>query len=196
MIDTPPNGSPLNQYAPFCLWADDDGAARFLWHGPEFSGVVGTYGRPVVQTWIGGALRRGPGFDTDPTWTVRTTSRVPADEAPAATPAAAEEAVAALAERPGVHSAAFGIDPRTGELMTFSMHAEQPNPADGELYEIPYLSASSIHLRCAPCGGTDRGLSASARRSVKYYRTGRKVLRHRVVGDLGLGFEALALPDS
>ncbi|MEU2358793.1 DUF4865 family protein [Streptomyces misionensis] len=85
------NGSPLNQYAPFCLWADDDGAARFLWHGPEFSGVVGTYGRPVVQTWIGGALRRGSGFDTDPTWTVRTTSRVPADEAPAATPAAAEE---------------------------------------------------------------------------------------------------------
>ncbi|MGA5318777.1 helix-turn-helix domain-containing protein [Streptomyces pseudogriseolus] len=31
---------------------------------------------------------------------------------------------------------------------------------------------------------------------VKYHRTGRKVLRHRVVGDLDLGFEALALPDS
>jgi transcriptional regulator with XRE-family HTH domain len=31
---------------------------------------------------------------------------------------------------------------------------------------------------------------------VKYHRTGRKVLRHRVVGELDLGFEALALPDS
>lgn len=31
---------------------------------------------------------------------------------------------------------------------------------------------------------------------VKYHRTGRKVLHHRVVGDLDLGFEALALPDS
>ncbi|WP_328491321.1 helix-turn-helix transcriptional regulator [Streptomyces sp. NBC_00414] len=31
---------------------------------------------------------------------------------------------------------------------------------------------------------------------VKYHRTGRKVLRHRVVGDLDFGFEALALPDS
>jgi transcriptional regulator with XRE-family HTH domain len=35
-----------------------------------------------------------------------------------------------------------------------------------------------------------------ARYDVKYHRTGRKVLRHRVVGDLDLGFEALALPDS
>ncbi|WP_130491867.1 MmyB family transcriptional regulator [Motilibacter rhizosphaerae] len=31
---------------------------------------------------------------------------------------------------------------------------------------------------------------------VKYHRTGRKTLRHRVVGELDLGFEALALPDS
>lgn len=31
---------------------------------------------------------------------------------------------------------------------------------------------------------------------VKYHRTGRKVLHHRVVGDLDLGFEALALPDT
>lgn len=31
---------------------------------------------------------------------------------------------------------------------------------------------------------------------VKYQRTGRKILHHRVVGDLDLGFEGLAIPDA
>lgn len=54
------HGSPLNQYAPFNLFADDEAATGFLWRGAEFTGVVGSYGRPAVPTWISGGYYHGP----------------------------------------------------------------------------------------------------------------------------------------
>jgi hypothetical protein len=140
------HGSPLNQYAPFYLWADDDAAAEFLWGGPQFTGVVSAYGRPVVQTWIGGGYVRGSALAETPAWAVRTTTKLPNDAAPAETAARAHDALNARAGEAGLHSAAFGIDPRTWELVTFTMHTAQPQPGAGELYEIPHLSAPAEPL--------------------------------------------------
>lgn len=135
------HGSPLNQYAPFYLFTDDNAAAAFLWEGPEFTGVVSAYGRPVGQTWIGGGYQRGPAIHQTPTWAVRTVSRLPADEAPAASAESTRLALQARAHEPGLHSVAFGIDPRTWELLTFSMHTGRPDTSGGELYEVVHLSA-------------------------------------------------------
>lgn len=135
------NGSPVNQYAPFYLWTDEDAAAHFLWRGPEFDGVVGAYGRPIVQTWVGGGYARGPALAETPTWAVRSVTRLPADVPPAATAAAASIALEGRTGEAGLHSAAFGIDPRTWELLSFSMHTTKPDPGAGELYEIGHLSA-------------------------------------------------------
>lgn len=135
------NGSPVNQYAPFYLFADDEAAADFLWRGEAFTGVVSAYGRPVGQTWIGGGYFRGPSLDRAPTWAVRTVSRVPVDEAPAATASATHAALAQRAHEPELHSAAFGIDPRTWELVTFTLHTAPPEPGAGEVYEVAHLSA-------------------------------------------------------
>jgi hypothetical protein len=135
------NGSPLNQYAPFYLFTSESAAAAFLWEGEEFSGVVAAYGRPVAQTWIGGGYLRGPAIATTPSWAVRRVTRLPVDEAPARTAAAAHDSLLKRANESGLHSAAFGIDPRTWELVAFSMHVERPDPKDGELYEVVHLSA-------------------------------------------------------
>jgi len=43
------NGSPINQYAPFYLWADAAGMRRFLWGGAGFGGIVADFGRPAVR---------------------------------------------------------------------------------------------------------------------------------------------------
>jgi hypothetical protein len=140
------NGSTVNQYAPFYLWADDDAAAEFLWGGTDFTGVVNAYGRPVVQTWIGGSYHRGPEIDSTPMWAVRTITRLPLDAAPADTAAHAEADLASREREAGLHSAAFGIDPRTWELVTFSMHTIRPTSSTGELYEVPHLSNPAQHL--------------------------------------------------
>lgn len=140
------NGSPLNQYAPFYLFTTDAAAASFLWEGEEFSGVVSAYGRPLVQTWIGGGYVRGPAIAQTPKWAVRTVSRLPVDAAPAVTAASTRDRLVERTSEAGLHSAAFGIDTRTWELVEFSMHTDKPAPGGGELYEIIHLSAPDEKL--------------------------------------------------
>lgn len=137
--------SPVSQYAPFYIWADDDAAARFLWGGDQFTGVVEAYGRPVVQTWIGGGYYRGPGVGEVPTWAVRAVTPLPGDVAPAETASMTSDLLASRTAERGLHSATFGIDPRTWQLVVFSMHTERPRRNDGELYTIPHLSAPAAN---------------------------------------------------
>ena len=44
------HGSPVNQYAPFYLWAGHAGMNQFLF-GPAFDGIRADFGRPAVRTW-------------------------------------------------------------------------------------------------------------------------------------------------
>ncbi|WP_033341783.1 DUF4865 family protein [Catenuloplanes japonicus] len=132
-------GGGAAQYAPFYLWTDPAAAARFLWddNGSGLGGVIGKYGRPVVQTWIGGGYRRGAAFGGTVTHAVRRVGPVAGE--PSEVAAATRDALAT--GEPGVHSAAWGIDPRTWELMTFTLHTHRPDADGGELYEVPHLSA-------------------------------------------------------
>ena len=131
------DGSPVSQYAPFYLWTDPAAAATFLFHGGGFEGVIRKYGRPVVQTWLGGAYRHGPAYAEPVTHAVRRLTRVPSDLDPADTAAVAGSAPL---DEPGLHSTAWAIDPRTWELMTLTLYAARPAAFDGELYEVPYVS--------------------------------------------------------
>ena len=64
-------GSPVNQYAPFYLWADPAGMNGFLFGAP-FAGLSADFGRPVVRHWMGVAFRPGPAWDARPTAATRT----------------------------------------------------------------------------------------------------------------------------
>ncbi len=136
--------SVVNQYAPFYLWADAAAAASFLWSGVGFAGIVRDVGRPPVQTWIGGTHHPGPARAEVPTHAVRTVAPLPADADPTDVAAATDAVLRAGRDEPGLHSASYGIDPRTWELVRFSLHAGRPGNAAGELYQVLHLSTPGV----------------------------------------------------
>jgi hypothetical protein len=135
------DGAPVNQYAPFYLWADAAAAASFLWSGVGFAGIVRDFGRPPVQTWIGGTHHPGSARAEVPTHALRTAEPLPADADPTDVAAATDTVLRARRDEAGLHSASYGIDPRTWELVQFSLHAGRPEAAGGELYQVLHLSA-------------------------------------------------------
>ena len=135
------DGSPVNQYAPFYLWTDSAAAASFLFNGGGFAGVVKQYGRPVVQTWLGGTYHHGPAYDLPVTHAVRTVSRLPSDLDPAETATQARDAILDRLGETDLHSAAWAIDPRTWDLVNLTLHSSRPEVASGELYDVPHVSS-------------------------------------------------------
>jgi Domain of unknown function (DUF4865) len=133
-------GSPVNQYAPFYLWADSAGMNEFLFGAP-FAGLSADFGRPTVRHWTGVAFRRGPAWTDRPIAATRTTRTVPAD---LALPALIDEAVAELdrdADAPGLHSGALVVDPATWEMVGFRLWAGPPPAGPGERYQILHISS-------------------------------------------------------
>ncbi|MDQ0383173.1 DUF4865 family protein [Amycolatopsis thermophila] len=131
------HGSPVNQYAPFYLWHDTGGMARFLVGGGGFQGIVDDFGRPPVRHWTGIALQRGPARQP------RAASR---ETTPFTELGDHLEQLADLARRDDVHTAALGVDPYSWELVRFTLWA---HPGPGR-YEVLHLS--SPHLDEIPRG--------------------------------------------
>ena len=144
-------GSPVNEYAPFYLWNGTAGLGRFLWGGAGFGGIVADFGRPTVRHWIGAAAVAGPAqTDTTaepPRTAVRRTETVPDGADPVGTMARAVAGLSALADTPGLHSAAVALDPYHWEVVHFSLWADAA-PASVELpgdrYQVLHLSAPGV----------------------------------------------------
>ena len=137
------DGSAVNEYAPFYLWADAAGAASFLWSGVGFTAIVRDFGRPTVQTWIGGTSRSALADPTVARYAVRTTTVLGVDTDVVAAAAAADDRSAAAVESPTTLLAAYGIDPRTWELVTFTVHSAHPGPGPegSATFQVLHLSA-------------------------------------------------------
>ncbi|MFF8839268.1 DUF4865 family protein [Streptomyces sp. NPDC015130] len=134
-------GSPVNQYAPFYLWATPEGMNSFLW-GPGFQGIVQDFGRPVVQHWTGLAYEEGPAAASAPLAATR--RRTPLGETVPPGEAVAEAVArhAREARRDGVVASALAVDPRHWELLAFTLWAGAEAPADeGERFRVLHLSA-------------------------------------------------------
>ena len=136
------DGSTANQYAPFYLWADAAGAASFLWSGAGFPAILRDFGRPVVQTWIGGTVHQAPDWPVAPACAVRRRSALPVD-ADIVEAARAADAELAGAVRAGALLGAYGIDPRSWELVTVTLHGQRPDriPDGAEVYEVLHTAA-------------------------------------------------------
>lgn len=137
------DGAPVNQYAPFYLWASIEGMGRFLWGGGGFGGIVESFGRPAVRHWTGIACLAGPARGDSPRAATRHTGPVPADADPTAFVAEAMAELDRHAGLPGVHTAALAIDPSRWEWVRFTLWAAAP-AADGDLYQVLHLSAPEL----------------------------------------------------
>ncbi|MEW9520379.1 DUF4865 family protein [Streptomyces tubercidicus] len=134
------DGAPVNQYAPFYLWADPEAMNRFLL-GDGFRGVIRDFGRPAVQHWQGLFHRPGPAAGMLPRTFTRRTATL-AEDADAATVIA--QAIAGheeLATTDGVHTTALALDPRHWELVHFTLWADGAPEAAGDRYQVLHLSA-------------------------------------------------------
>ncbi|WP_239108755.1 DUF4865 family protein [Microbispora siamensis] len=143
-------GSPVNQYAPFYLWHDAGRMGEFLVGGGGFQGIVGDFGRPVVQHWTGLAVEAGPARRTAPLAAPLAASRLLTPMPASADPA--EQVAGALAElrdlggAQGLHTAALAVDPHHWRLVTFALwEREVPAAhAGAERYEVLHLSAPGL----------------------------------------------------
>ncbi|MEU2185244.1 DUF4865 family protein [Streptomyces thermolilacinus] len=132
-------GAPVNQYAPFYLWAAPEGMNAFFW-GPGFQGIVDDFGRPRVLHWAGAAYGEGRAADAAPRYAVRRREPIDADVPPGDAVARAVEAHGRLVREDGLVAAAVAVDPSRWELLTFSLWAG-PAPGDaGDVFRVLRLS--------------------------------------------------------
>lgn len=133
--------SPVNLYAPFYLWTSTASAADFL-AGPAamFRGIVDSFGRPRVNSWLPVGVASGP----VPGAQVRTarlwTKAIPETDDLTDTAHRLAAATAGLAERPEVHVAVAGIDVSAWQTALF-VTASTPPPDPG----APGTATSADH---------------------------------------------------
>lgn len=137
------NGSSVNQYAPFYLWANPAGMNAFLL-GPGFAGLARDFGRPAVRHWTGLAFHRGPARDAAARMATRTTSRIPADTPVGDAIDAALAEVDGSAHAAGVHCTALAIDPLHWEIVHFTVWAGPVPDVAGVRYEVLHTSSPQI----------------------------------------------------
>lgn len=132
--------SPVNQYAPFYVWAKLEGMNQFVF-GPGFEGIRADFGRPAVRTWHAIAVQDGASSDVVPMAASRTFESVdPALPLMEHTEQIAGEAADA-ANQQGVVCVATGIDPTTWQCVTLTLWAaEVPEDALGDRYAVLHVS--------------------------------------------------------
>jgi hypothetical protein len=136
--------SPVNQYAPFYLWASIEGMSRFLWGGGGFRGILDSFGRPAVEHWTGVALRRGPARHATPQSATRIVETIPADVDPAGVVERELRDLKRRAEVDGVHSVAIAIDPKGWQLVRFTLWKHPVRDASGTRYEVLHVSCPHL----------------------------------------------------
>lgn len=137
------DGSPINQYAPFYLWADSLAAADFLWGGQGFDGIVRDFGRPRVHTWTPVSLAVGGRERSDVSHAVFRTAQIDRDADLVAVAQALTARVSAKADDPDVHLAFGGIDPtdwQTVEFTTLARIEDATTVADLTIYQVLYIN--------------------------------------------------------
>ncbi|MGE6736952.1 DUF4865 family protein, partial [Streptomyces sp. NPDC059900] len=131
--------SPVNQYAPFYLWNTPEGMNSFLW-GPGFQGIVDDFGRPEVQHWTGLAFAEGSAGSAAKS-AVRRRSRIPARTHLGGMAEELAQEAGRLARQEGAIYAATAVDPRTWEVLQFSVWDHTPPKAAGDVFQVLHLSA-------------------------------------------------------
>jgi hypothetical protein len=130
----------VNQYAPFYLWHNVEAMNRFLWFGGGFGRILDSFGRPVVQHWLGTVTEQGPAHAAQPNGASKRVEALSPDADPMAAVAAAIDRAAERAKLDDVHTVAAGIDPRGWQLVQFTLW-EGPAREDEQRYEVLHISA-------------------------------------------------------
>jgi Domain of unknown function (DUF4865) len=126
--------SAVNCYAPLYVWRSTEAAARFLWRGDGFGGIVRDFGRPSVWTWLGGRFQAGRHAGTTVPAAVHIQRRpLPAEVDPGQIATATDDLLDAATQNDGVHSAGYAIDPTTWNAIEIRLVAAGVPAEAGEV---------------------------------------------------------------
>lgn len=137
-------GSPINQYAPFYLWASTRGMGRFLWEGGGFGAIVASFGRPPVRHWTGVTVLAGPQPLAKARMATIREDIIAADVDPTLAVGASRDALLEKAAHPGLCLSALAVDPQSWKLVRFALWAEEPPAEAGTRYDVAYLSTPEV----------------------------------------------------
>jgi hypothetical protein len=159
------DGSPVNQYAPFYLWAELSGMNQFLF-GAGFHAISTDFGRPSVRTWHGIAFSDGPECAAAPSAATRTIQSIDPGRALGELTGSIVAETADAAAQPGVTCSAAGIDPSTWQLVRMTLWSGPvPDDVPGDRYSVLHVSqphrgdlapdrhANEVRCRREPAGG-------------------------------------------
>ncbi|WP_196791055.1 DUF4865 family protein [Motilibacter aurantiacus] len=136
-------GDAVNAYAPFYLWTDEAAAARFLWRGGGFQGIVRDFGRPPARTWIAGGCRRGAADEAP--YAVTATLRLPPEADPQHVATRADDVLRELDAR-SLHTAAWAVDPASWELVVFLLQGTPDAPTAVKAVSETCVTFSVLHV--------------------------------------------------
>lgn len=138
-------GASTNAYAPFYLWTDLGALAALHWGGQGFSGIVSDFGRPVVQTWIGGDFYPGPSHELMPTFATKTLLTLSNAEDPRDEARKLRELAHSTSDKGDTHSVTWAINPTTWQGVIFRLSTSRPDDSAGAtIYEVLHLSTPEL----------------------------------------------------
>lgn len=144
------DGSPVNQYAPFYLWADTGGMGRFLWGGGGFGAIVSSFGRPPVRHWTGVACLRGDAALSEAQTATRETWPMAPDADPGAGVDSALNALACHAALQGVCMTALAVDPQSWQMVRFTLWDRESAQDAAVRYNVLHLSVPGMGGMAGP----------------------------------------------
>jgi hypothetical protein len=138
------HGATGHLYASVYLWLDLSAAARFLM-GERFQGVIDSFGRPRVETWLPLDARSGAGRARRASWLQREDRVLDANADRSAVFAAEAEANRERAAQPGCIAVWTALEPGAWRLVRFTLSADAPAPGDpGVFLEVLHLAKPGL----------------------------------------------------
>ena len=133
-------GATANRYAPFYVWHDTAGANEFL-YGDGFAGIETSFGRPLIEHWIGLGMRVAGG--TRPRSATREDVLVLDREDLARV---RERELTRLESAGDAYAAVVALDPYRWQLVRFALWSMPV----GELGSLPGVTAYEVLHLSAP----------------------------------------------
>lgn len=147
LISERERGAPLNQYAPFYVW-NETGALWDFVAGDGFGGIVESFGRPSILTWLPWSVEfRGSLRRDEVRSALREDLPIPLGaNLPALRRVQIEESKAALADDPAIALRMVGANVESWTSVRFTLRYDRPGtvPPDAHAYEVLHLSAPEI----------------------------------------------------
>jgi hypothetical protein len=136
------HGAPKNEYAPFYVWNDPDGARQFLWGGGGFANLVSSFGRPTIRSWIVADVADGLAAGA-PVWATRRIEPLPEATVLEQSIAEAVAKCRPLDASETIRTRVVAVDIADWKICEFALHVSRPDSGEGTTFQVLHVSEAA-----------------------------------------------------